>query len=77
MNKNSTQKEIRNLVTKISDFLKLLPALPANLPGTDNCILIRYKNPVQLLPVFKSANFTFLNNRQPQTGFLPEAINQF
>lgn len=77
MNKSSTQKEARNFISKISGFLKMLTALPANLPGADNFILIPYKNPVQFLPVLKSTNIIFLNNRQHQSGFAPELINQF
>jgi hypothetical protein len=80
MNKNSTQKEVRNFVSKISDFLKMLPVLPANQSGAGNFIWILYKNPVQLQPVFKSANFTFINfinKRQSQSALVQAVINRY
>lgn len=80
MNKNSTQKETRNFVSKISDFLKMLSLLPANLPGAYNFMCIGYKNPFQHQPVFQSTYFSFLNcinSRQPLLSFKPVKINQF
>ena len=77
MNNNSTHQKTGNFVSKISGFLKLLTVFPANMPGPDNFVFIRYINPVQLLPVTKSTGFIFFNYRQIQPGFAPAIINQF
>ena len=80
MNKNFTQKELRNFLSRISDFFKNLPVLPANLRLAGNLILIQFENPVHHHPVSISTTVTFfntLNKRKPQLRCIPLVSKQY
>lgn len=54
MNKNSTQKGIGNLVSKISNSITMLPLLPANLRVAGNFVLAQFNKLFELAPVSNS-----------------------
>ena len=70
MNKNSTQKEIRNFVSKISNFFKNVPILPAKLRGAGNFIPMLNPNLAQLPPASKSIIVSFLSFIYCQNSFV-------
>ena len=75
MNNNSTQKEIRNFVSKISNFLKIVPILPANLRGAGNFIFMLNPNPAQLQPDSKSVIVSFFRFTNCHNGLVtPEYV---
>ena len=51
MNKNSTPRSFRNFVKKISNSIKILPALTANLQPAGLCITVEHYNQSQKKPV--------------------------
>lgn len=61
MNKNSTQKKTRDFVSKISDFFKIVPTLPAYLRIAPACILVQLYHSVAFEYVLKTLAGSFFN----------------
>jgi len=77
MNKNFTQKEIRNFVSKISGFYKNVTMLPANLRGIGDFIFILSPNPAQLQPASKLIITAFAKYKKIKPYFknkLPQIV---
>jgi len=62
MNKNSTQKETRNFIAKLSNFFTNAPALPAHLRMAGNFVLLLSYTCSSIKNATRSIiNFTFIN----------------
>jgi len=70
MNNNSTQKEIRNFVSKISNFFTILLRLPAHLRIAGNFRMVPCYTSARAKAVSKSIITSFFSFRNYHNGFV-------
>lgn len=71
MNSNFTHQEFKNFVLKVSNFLNILPVLPAGQWFAVNFLLAVYSNLCSLPAISKSAISEFFNVNKTELKLKP------